>query len=80
MDTNCPLVTYHVPSEGKKWTDPAGTTGFLGEQRGHQLLRTVGLAPHHHHGEQEDEVEHHHPPATAQDIIKEVDNEDPNLK
>ena len=44
------------------------------------MLGAVGFPSDDHHGEQEGEVEDHHPPPAAKARVKEVDNEDPDLK
>ena len=80
VDTTDDDMTYHIPSEGKQRTQYAGTAGFLGKYHRHNLLRAVWLSSDHQDSEELDHVEDHHPPAAAQDVIQEVNNEDPDLK
>ena len=73
-------MTYHIPCEGKQRTQHAGATGFLGKDNSHNLFCSVWLPSDHQNGKELDHVEHHHPPAATQDVIQEVNNEDPDLK
>ena len=73
-------MTYHIPSEGKQRTQHTGAAGFLGKHHRHNLLGPVRFAPDHQDSEELDHVEDHHPPAAPQDVIQEVNNEDPDLK
>ena len=73
-------MTYHIPSEGKQRTQYAGAAGFLGKYNRHNLLRAVWFSSDHQDSEELDHVENHHPPGAAQDVVQEVNNEDPDLK
>ena len=73
-------MTYHIPCEGKQRTQHTRATGFLGKYNRHNLLSAVRFASDHEDSKELDHVENHHPPGAAQDVVQEVDNEDPNLK
>lgn len=74
------VETYHVPGEGEERSQHGGAASLPRKYDGHNLLCSVRFSSDHKNGEELDHVEHHHPPGAPQDVVQEVDNEDPNLR
>ncbi len=76
ISSNRYSYTYHTPNKDQNWPNDGRTTRLWPEQNRSDLLSRIRSSSDDEECEEFDQIEQNDPPSTADDVVKEEDDED----